>query len=128
MKQTYSDIISRIKDPPLWWDEKGVPRYDPFHPYDLNCIYISEAVLFLIRCQACGKQFEVAATSHILHDTESLALDIVEHRLHYGDPPNIGCCAAGPTMSSEPIVVLQFWRKEHGEWRQYPDMKGKPLE
>lgn len=128
MKQNYSDILSRIKDSPLWWDECGVPRYEPFHPSQLNCIYSKEAVLFLIRCQACGRSFEVAAAGHIFGGTESLANAILDHHLHYGDPPNAGCCAAGPTMNSEPISVLSYWHMDKFEWVERPEMKGKALE
>ena len=28
MKSNYSDILSRIEEEPLWWDENGVPRFD----------------------------------------------------------------------------------------------------
>lgn len=31
--------------------------------------------------------------------------------LEYGDPPNIECCAAGPSMSSVPRRVLEYWVK-----------------
>ncbi|MFW6184041.1 MAG: hypothetical protein ACOC8X_09610 [Chloroflexota bacterium] len=34
-------------------------------------------------------------------------------RLHYGDPPNAGCCPAGPTMNSEPRRVLEFYRRSN---------------
>jgi len=30
--------------------------------------------------------------------------------LEYGDPPNVDCCPAGPTMNSVPKRVLEYWR------------------
>lgn len=41
----------------------------------------------------------------------SLAESIRDKNLHYGDPPNIGCCLAGATMNSEPRRVLEYWRR-----------------
>ena len=37
--------------------------------------------------------------------------EIVACDLHYGDPPNSQCCAAGPTMNSEPHRVVEFWKR-----------------
>ncbi len=36
---------------------------------------------------------------------------IQDGSLHYGDPPNIDCCGAGPTMNSIPIRVVEYWYK-----------------
>ena len=47
--------------------------------------------------------------------------------LHYGDPPNMGCCPAGPTMSSIPREVLEMWvRGDAGgiRWVRSPDHEG----
>src|SRR5690606_38100927 len=41
----------------------------------------------------------------------TLADRIREKCLNYGDPPNIDCCPAGPTMNSEPLRVLEYWRR-----------------
>ena len=38
---------------------------------------------------------------------------ILTHELHYGDPPNDGCCDAGPTMNSVPHRVIEYWVKPH---------------
>jgi hypothetical protein len=32
MLQHYEDILSRIAEPPRWFDEQGVPRYCEFAP------------------------------------------------------------------------------------------------
>ena len=48
---------------------------------------------------------------------DPLANDIRDGSLHYGDPPNIECCPAGPTMNSEMLKVIEYWKKgEHHEW------------
>lgn len=31
--------------------------------------------------------------------------------IHYGDPPNVGCCPAGPTMNCWDLRVLEFWER-----------------
>lgn len=45
--------------------------------------------------------------------------------LHYGDPPNIHCCAAGPTMNSIPIRVLEYWSRENPllDWQRDPALE-----
>jgi hypothetical protein len=62
----------------------------------------------------------------------TLADSIREKCLHYGDPPNIGCCPAGPTMNSEPRQVLQYWRRfetdENGNIRSLEWHRDRSLE
>ena len=53
----------------------------------------------------------------------TLADGIRNKTLHYGDPPNIECCAAGPTMNCNDHKVLQYWKREDLEW-----VRGKTLE
>ena len=122
----YHDILSRIASPPLWWDENAVPRYEPFTPTACANIYADECVLLWIDCQACGRRFDVClssshgrASSHLalLNQARtgqlvpSLAEDVRTHAIHYGDPPNVDCCPAGPTMNSIPRRVIEFWRQ-----------------
>lgn len=120
MKQTYKDIVSRISEPPTWWDHNGVPRYGDFHPDLSPDIYADECVLFLIRCQNCQREFnvELSRSEHDLgwkgDPLESLEECIPE--IFYGDPPNVGCCPSGPTMTSESIRILQFWKRERFDW------------
>ena len=39
--------------------------------------------------------------------------------IHYGDPPNIGCCPAGPTMNCWDLAVVEFWNHTPlGEWKR----------
>lgn len=120
MKAYYGDIRSRIKDDVLWHDEYGVPRYEPFTPDACANIYAREAVLLGIECQGCGAEFMVAMTSDTMdavRGERTLASRIEDHSIHYGDPPNTGCCGAGPTMNSIPRAVLQFWKSTIGPAR-----------
>ena len=59
MLPDYRDIASRL-GPSLWWDDHGVPRYDPFHP-DLCGVYDGYVALLQIACQSCGRRFLVAS-------------------------------------------------------------------
>lgn len=126
MLQGYEDIGRRIGVPPLWHDEAGVPRYDPFEPRLCADIYCDECALVLIACQGCGDKFKVAfSASH--HRTwmergmgdeasfeaarYAVAQQIRDGSLHYGDPPRRDCCPAGPTMNCEDLIVLEYWRR-----------------
>lgn len=128
MNAAYLDIVSRIKEEPKWWDENGTPRYCEFHPSQLSDIYAEKCALIKIACQNCGQEFKVAYSQNrysILniiatnsgmefHDLEEL---IKNGSLHYGDPPNTGCCSAGATMNCEDIEVLEYWyRDENCNW------------
>lgn len=143
MKALYGDILSRIAEPPKWWDENGVPRYDEFNPDDTPSIYAREAVLYRVECQQCGRPFDVAEDWSIgravLLVTDSNLQDAIERSslswrtrqglLHYGDPPRHGGeCTAGDTMNSVPRQVLQFWRKgELMAWERVTELEGVDL-
>lgn len=118
MHPDYDDIISRISEKPSWWQEGGVPRYGDFDPDKSSSIYAKTVILAEIACQGCGEKFRVCFTEH-RHDffkKTTLEEDVQNGNLHYGDPPNTGCCAAGATMSSEMVQVLEFWRRGHPEY------------
>ena len=128
MKTRYSDILSRIKEDPIWFDENGVPRYDTFHPTKTPSVYADEAALILISCQACNKEFNVSlhyekfnVVNGKVFETQKLSEKIPY--LYYGDPPDIGCCSVGPTMSSNSVKVLEFWSKENGTWVRKPELE-----
>lgn len=106
MNHHYRDIRERL-GAPQWWDEAGVPRYCDFSPNETNDIYARQAILMEIACQNCGQRFRVAMTVGPLGE---LVTDV--DALHYGDPPNAGCCLAGPTMNSVPVQVLEWAREE----------------
>ncbi len=120
MKTAYYDILSLTDKKPLWFDEQAVPRYLPFKP-DMVNIYASEVCLFEIKCQGCGHIFIVALSYHHFFDKVKLSEAIEDNNLNYGDPPNIGCCDAGPTMTSDSIRVLEFWAKNVSyKWERKP--------
>lgn len=131
MYPSYRDILSRIEDEPLWFDEHAVPRFCEFAPSRSASIHVDECALAEITCQACGRLFRVAFSTvnvrakHIetmkefrarTADSESeqvnirpVADAIRERTLHYGDPPNVNCCLAGNSMNSEPRRVIEYW-------------------
>lgn len=131
MKCNYRDILMRIPARPIWWDEYGVPRYEPFTPDTTANIYAKTAVLFLIECQACQREFNVCLSESQIsvyqRNGRTFADDIAERTLHYGDPPNLGCCAAGPSMNSVPRRTLEFWHRPSLKWERNPDLEGVDL-
>jgi hypothetical protein len=127
MKTSYKDLTSRLGEP-LWWDECGVPRYDPFHPGDVSSIYAREVALVEVGCQACDALMKVAVTTGFIGFPDELAEQIADHRWAYGDPPSHRCSGAGETMNSEPKRICEFWhRKGVGPWTRQPAME-KELE
>lgn len=126
MNNHYYDILCRIDQKPLWFDENAVPRYCGFSPDELANIYADECCLALIQCQNCRAQFRVAfSISFSERLTEKLDLEdkviqraIESRSLHYGDPPNIQCCAAGPSMNSDMLAILEYWSEEDYTWKR----------
>ena len=108
MNVEYQDILASLGEP-LWWNEWAVPRYCAFSPQECD-VYALEVVLMRIACQACGREFVVAMSLTMADKAWGRAWPDDEPP-HYGDPPNIGCCPAGPTMNSEHIAVLQHWKR-----------------
>lgn len=53
----------------------------------------------------------------------SLADHIREGTLHYGDPPNTGCCASGASMNSLALRVLEYWKRESYQWVRNPELE-----
>lgn len=109
MHADYSDIRSRIQEEPSWFDEFAVPRYGPFSPDAMGNVYAREAVLILSACQGCGRHFRLAMSHPYYKGDLDLATAICNRSLHYGDPPNVGCCATGPTMGVVELEVLEYW-------------------
>jgi hypothetical protein len=111
MHHHYSDIRDRAGKPD-WWDENGTPRYGEFSPDCSANIYANEIVLLEIACQGCGTRFRVCMSWSWWPGREvTLRSQVEADEIHYGDPPNVGCCPAGPTMNSVPHRVLEFWDK-----------------
>lgn len=144
MNHHYKDILSRIPEPPKWF-ENAVPRFCDFAPTECADIYADECALVLIECQACARKFEVAFSSstmtrlqlNIVARREGLGPTLLEQikkgAIHYGDPPNIDCCPAGPTMNSEPVIVLQYWARltttdpPAHDWTRLPEGEARVL-
>ena len=117
MNHHYRDITDKLGDP-QWWDEYGVPRYCPFAPNEVADIYAHQVALLEILCQGCGRSFRVAMSSGRLETP--LSRRISDHSIHYGDPPNAGCCPDGAAMNSEPQRIIEFWTRERAEWERQP--------
>ena len=110
MHAQYDDITSRIDTPPVWFDEFSVPRYCEFAPYRSASIHIGEIALVEITCQSCLRVFHVGF-SRLNVPSGTIAGAIRARTLHYGDPPNVRCCDAGPSMNSVPRCVLEYWHR-----------------
>jgi len=108
--RSYDDIISRIPEAPIWWQENGVPRYNPFHPHWSTGVYTSEAVLAEVACQACETTFLVCIETTAKDGR--LAEAIRAETLEYGDPPNVLCCGRGHAMSTGMIRIVEYWRSQ----------------
>lgn len=139
MYRLYPDLRARLGDP-LWHDDQGVPRYDPFHP-SLCGIYDSFVALLEIECQGCGQRFPVSASwDHgaafislrasvsVREDWwKSPVLPTAEDSGHFsfGDAPWHGehqC--SGTTMSTDVSRILEFWTRDGEpclEWRRRPE-------
>lgn len=123
MKHFFADIVDRIPDPPKWFDENGTPRYNDFGPDEVPDIYAAECCLLQITCQNCRRPFDVGFSWYKYADERRLTERVEDNSIHYGDPPNMGCCDAGVTMNSVPRQVLQFWRREGADWRRVPELE-----
>lgn len=128
MLNSYSDIRSRLGEP-LWYDNHGVPRYEPFGP-DLCSVYPVAVTLLLIECQSCAEKFRVSIEFHdhafCKHGVTAFDPPTPESiaNLHYGDPPIHGC--VGDTMNCIDLRVLEFWRRDLShlrDWERDPTME-----
>ena len=128
MFHEYQDITSRIAEPPKWWDERGVPRYEEFSPRLIADVYSQEAALIEIACGACRGRLQVAVSTI---DDEPLARcgtplgdRIRKGELSYGEPPWHGECSQGAWTAALQLRVLQYWIRGHnsgawgGDWKR----------
>ena len=125
MHHHYADIRERL-GPPIWWDENAVPRYCDFAPNASANIYAQQILLLLIECQNCGAEFKVCMSSDLMDLPHGLAYAVESDEIHYGDPPNAGCCGAGSTMNSVPRRVLEFWDKYDADGDFLWDARRRP--
>lgn len=129
MHNHYRDILERIHELPAWFDDLGVPRYCEFAPVHLANIYAHEAALAEVSCQGCGRLFRVALSDAFADAPYSLGDDIRLARVSYGDPPNVGCCAAGASMTSDMREILEYWWRDvevSNGWQRDP-MRERPV-
>jgi hypothetical protein len=117
MHCSFRDITERIQEPPLWWDEHGIPRWCKFHPGEVSNIYARTIAFFEIACQYCGQRFDVVRTGDSLHPM-SIDLD-----LHYGDPPRHNCTGAGDTMNCLDLRVIEAWEWCLFDWIRRPELE-----
>lgn len=121
MHHHYADITKKLGTP-IWWDEYAVPRYCDFAPNEVANIYAREVALVKIECQNCRHPFPVAFSGDSFPFPEgkkTLKQAIKEGILHYGDPPHLPCCPAGPTMNCLDIRVIEFWEASKvGDWKR----------
>lgn len=131
MNRDYHDVRSRIPEEPQWFDECTVPRYCRFSPSEIADIHADECMLMEIHCQRCERPFVVAVSSKKFDRFDmatksyrpSLADRVRARALSYGDPPNVACCPAGPTMCAVEVRVVEFWQKERFDWVRVPDLE-----
>jgi hypothetical protein len=114
--QCYHDILSRITEEPVWFDEYAVPRYCEFAPDKLANIYAGETALAEVTCQVCLRLFRVAF-SEVNWQPGTIADAIRSRTLHFGDPPNVRCCN-NADMNSEPRRVIEYWRRHDPKYVQ----------
>ena len=116
MYQCYDDILSRIAEEPVWFDEHAVPRYCKFAPDKLANIHAGETALAEVTCQVCKRMFRVAF-SKANWSSGTIADAIRSRTLHFGDPPNV-CCCGNAHMNSEPRKVIEYWRRHDPQYVQ----------
>jgi len=119
MNCTYDDILALFDGAPKWWDEYAVPRFCDFAPDKVANIYADEVALAEVTCQGCHRPFPVAFSRHIGYGGARFAEAIPAREMHYGDPPNVGCCGVGATMNSEPRRVLEYWSRNFADPRAF---------
>jgi hypothetical protein len=117
----YEDIISRIAEPPRWYDDQGVPRYCDFAPYEIANIYADECVLLEIMCSGCDRIIiaalddrganEAISVPHRDNPRRKIADLIRSHELFFGDPPNVDCCRGGPSTTAKTLRVIEYWAR-----------------
>lgn len=117
MKQAYDEVTARLGKP-LWWDEAGCPRYEPFHPSMANDFYPREVALLRVSCQSCDAKSLVCVSAGVRDPSPFRERP---QPLAYGDPPR-GCCQMGGSMTSDTIEVMELWVCEDFKWvRKSPE-------
>ncbi len=113
MKQIYDDITDRLGKP-VWWDEAGCPRYEPFKPCLAHDFYAREVALLRVACQFCAAESLVCISAG---ERDRRPFRERPQPLAYGDPPR-GCCQIGASMTSETLGIVELWVLENFGWVQ----------
>lgn len=110
MKGSYDDILSRIAEPPDWFDENGVPRWGAFQVGRQADLHADEVGLLSVRCRCCQTKFTVCVSMNGNDPAPESLVDIIDAgSCPYTYPPNTGHCKDGPAMWSELVNVLELW-------------------
>ncbi|ABU96965.1 hypothetical protein P74p15 [Thermus phage P74-26] len=125
MKPYFYDLL-KDRPEPLWWDWRGVPRWEPWHPGNgLDELGATEHALVVIHCQWCGKVYIVDAWNDP-SVYPNLAEAFKTASWHYGDPPFGDCCSVGYSMNAVPRKVLRYFRLPHFTamlWKRDPSLE-----
>lgn len=116
MNRSYEDLMALTSVKPSFFQKDGVPRWGAFQPGTSTDVYAVEAVIMEISCQSCDGRFHVLMERRSHGEPTTLAQRIADGSIHYGDPPNVGCCPGGPSMNSEPVRILEYWSRERMDW------------
>lgn len=128
MLPCYHEIIEKFGREPDWWTEDGFPRYVQFRPEECG-IYAMQVALLQIECQSCGHRFNVVREWSPTGLDDTPPISKTPNAIGYGDPPNLPCCASGPTMQSDTIRILEFWsRVDIWEWKRIPAIEATVFE
>lgn len=133
MYALYKDIRTRIGTP-HWIDDRGVPRYEPFHPSLLG-IYDRWAVIFEVECQACIKRFRCASgvpdvvIIGVHPNTQVLQIKSLDHALEHlvswgdapwhdadGDETGFESQCSGTTMTTVIPNLVEAWHLRGTTW------------
>ena len=112
MRRYYGDILAAAGFDPIWFDEHGVPRFREFTPDAIAEVYASECAELRISCRGCGRDFVVAMSTPPQPEWFPLASAIASRAIHYGEPPNMRCCAEGPALGAITRRVLSYHTRD----------------
>jgi len=120
MNRQYDDLLALTDRKPSFFQMGGVPRWEDFQPGSSTGVSTVDCAIAEISCQLCDTRFHVLMESS-RSDKQTILEAIRAMTLAYRDPPNTGCCRAGPSMTSEMVRVLEYWERiETFHWKRDP--------
>jgi hypothetical protein len=123
LNRSYEDLFALTTVEPTFFQKGGVPRWGTFEPGRSTDVYAVEAATMEISCQGCDARFHVLMERRSHGEPKTLAERILDGSIHYGDPPNVGCCPSGPSMNSEPVRILGYWSRSDWQWKRDPSLE-----